>query len=119
MSGCDCQHNTEGVSCERCLPLYNNKPYGKGNSTDQNACERRLRNKTHSPLCDAVLNFLAGCECNGHSLSCTYDSAKGHGVCDNCMDNTEGDMCETCIANFFRDPTKAFDDPDSCIGKMT
>jgi hypothetical protein len=39
LSGCDCQHNTEGDNCERCKPLFNNKPYRAGNSTHPNECE--------------------------------------------------------------------------------
>lgn len=56
------------------------------------------------------------CECHQHSQSCVYDSAKGYGVCLNCADITEGDMCERCIAQFYQDPAKNFDDPGSCIG---
>ena len=46
-----------------------------------------------------------------------YDEGKGFGVCQNCTDNTEGDMCERCKTNFYVDPKKNFDDPGSCIGK--
>jgi len=27
---CVCQHNTAGDSCEKCLPLYNNRPWQAG-----------------------------------------------------------------------------------------
>jgi hypothetical protein len=95
LSGCDCQHNTQGDHCNECLPLYNNKPYQKGNSTHSNECEL--------------------CQCYQHSQSCVYDSNKGYGVCQNCTDNTQGDMCERCITGFYHDPMKNLSDPDSCV----
>lgn len=37
---CDCQHNTEGEDCERCKPLYNNKPWMPATSdSEHNPCE--------------------------------------------------------------------------------
>ena len=39
---CDCSDNTEGEDCERCKPLYNNKPWGPApNDNDPNPCEGR------------------------------------------------------------------------------
>ena len=36
---CQCQHNTTGVDCERCLPTHNNRPWGMATSTNAHACE--------------------------------------------------------------------------------
>lgn len=37
---CNCQHNTDGIDCERCLPLYNNKPWKAAEATNKpNPCE--------------------------------------------------------------------------------
>lgn len=36
---CECEHNTTGVDCERCLPTHNNKPWGMATSTNAHACE--------------------------------------------------------------------------------
>ena len=36
---CQCQHNTTGVDCERCLPTHNNQPWGTATSTNAYACE--------------------------------------------------------------------------------
>ena len=45
---CDCKHNTEGEDCERCKPLFNNKPWMAATSeNDPNPCEgRHLKIKT-------------------------------------------------------------------------
>eukprot|EP00118_Oscarella_pearsei_P018573 m.191017 g.191017 ORF g.191017 m.191017 type:complete len:2470 (+) comp39439_c2_seq19:33-7442(+) len=93
-SECVCKGNTAGANCERCLPLFNNKPYMRGNSTHTNPCEE--------------------CQCNNHSDSCTYNETKGFGVCNECQHNTMGDMCDQCLPNFFRDAAKAITDPYVC-----
>ena len=37
---CFCQHNTAGRDCEKCLPLYNNKPWKAAEASDKpNPCE--------------------------------------------------------------------------------
>lgn len=37
---CDCKHNTEGEDCERCKPLFNNKPWMPATSdSEPNPCE--------------------------------------------------------------------------------
>ena len=39
---CACMHNTEGINCERCLPLYNNKTWKAAESIYQfNPCESK------------------------------------------------------------------------------
>lgn len=39
---CDCGHNTEGEDCERCKPLFNNKPWMPATSdSEPNPCEGR------------------------------------------------------------------------------
>ena len=39
---CNCVHNTEGVDCERCLPLYNNRTWRPATSSTQiNPCESK------------------------------------------------------------------------------
>ena len=45
---CDCLHNTEGEDCERCKPLYNNKPWMPATSeSEPNPCEGKdLEKKT-------------------------------------------------------------------------
>lgn len=42
---CDCIHNTEGEDCERCKPLFNNKPWMPATSENEpNPCEGRHLN---------------------------------------------------------------------------
>ena len=49
---CSCEHNTEGEDCERCKPLYNNKPWAFATSEDANECEKCDCNK-------CIKNFLS------------------------------------------------------------
>lgn len=50
---CDCYHNTAGDDCERCKPLYNNKPWKAATSKSQpNPCESKylpMVNVQHVP----------------------------------------------------------------------
>lgn len=84
---CDCDHNTMGQKCDVCKPLYNNRPWLLGNSTNAGECLE--------------------CTCNGQAHECVYDSAKGAGVCVNCTDNTSGDRCDTCTSGFYLNPRRA------------
>ncbi|KAJ3611955.1 hypothetical protein NHX12_020234 [Muraenolepis orangiensis] len=89
---CVCRHNTAGDHCERCAPLYNDRPW-------QPADE---------------------CQCHGHAHSCHFDWAawresgqRSGGVCD-CLHDTEGRWCQSCREGFYRDPLRPHGAPDSC-----
>ncbi|XP_041646715.1 usherin [Cheilinus undulatus] len=98
---CAClpESHTEGNNCQRCAPLYNDKPFRSGDQLQPMNCR--------------------ACQCHGHAFSCHYDPQAddqpnehyrgGGGVCDNCMHNTTGKNCELCLSGFFRlegsDPT--------------
>lgn len=72
---CDCLHNTCGTNCDRCCPLYNQRPWKSGPTI----CEQ--------------------CQCHGHATECQYDpiiaeqrssldiygTYSGGGICINCM----------------------------------
>ncbi|XP_013375386.1 PREDICTED: usherin isoform X1 [Chinchilla lanigera] len=83
---------TEGLHCDRCLPLYNDKPFRGGDQVHAFACKP--------------------CQCYGHSTSCHYNASVdpfplehgrgGGGVCDACQHNTAGKNCELCKDYFFR-----------------
>ncbi|KAL1786196.1 laminin subunit gamma-3 [Sigmodon hispidus] len=84
---CDCQHNTTGVDCERCLPFFQDRPWARGTAEDANEC--------------------LPCKCNGHSEECTFDKelfqSTGHGGhCHHCRDHTAGPHCEHCEKNYYR-----------------
>lgn len=83
---CRCQHNTSGVDCEKCLPMYNDKPWARATSSSANQCQR--------------------CECNNKADSCSFDqdlyqrTGRG-GRCVDCRDNTDGPHCERCKDNHY------------------
>ena len=39
---CDCQHFTTGKDCQICLPMYNNRTWLPGNTTNANECQCKL-----------------------------------------------------------------------------
>ena len=80
---CNCHHNTAGDDCERCLPLYNNRPWSRATSRHAQECEL--------------------CECNGLADSCVYDEDIKQGRCIDCQRNTDGANCQNCSAGFYRD----------------
>ena len=77
-SVCECVHNTDGGTCGRCLPLYNDKLWRYGETSNAYPCKI--------------------CDCSGHADSCHYDASLdpfpnsydqgGGGVCENCQSNT-------------------------------
>uniref|UniRef100_A0A673ABM0 Netrin-1 n=1 Tax=Sphaeramia orbicularis TaxID=375764 RepID=A0A673ABM0_9TELE len=82
---CVCTHHTAGDHCEKCAPLYNDRPWrpANGSSGEPNPCQK--------------------CECHGHADSCHFShrawlSSNGTsgGVCDNCQHNTAGRRCQRC-----------------------
>ncbi|XP_027039863.1 laminin subunit beta-1-like [Pocillopora damicornis] len=89
-SKCICERNTDGPNCEKCLPLYNNKPY-----QIREACE--------------------ACECNSHSDSCSYNETKGYGICNDCKHNTTGDMCQLCKETFYRNSAVSQNTTNTCL----
>ncbi|NXB73076.1 LAMB3 protein, partial [Donacobius atricapilla] len=99
---CVCQHNTAGPHCERCAALFNARPWAPAEDGHPHECQR--------------------CDCNGHSSSCHFDpelyrasgGASG-GVCDDCQHNTEGNNCERCKTDFFRNPRRELSHPEACL----
>lgn len=85
---CNCQHNTMGRDCEMCLPLYNDRHWGRATGDSANECKK--------------------CECNGLADRCVFDpdelarNGTHGGVCIDCKENTAGNHCEYCKENFFK-----------------
>lgn len=93
---CECMHNTCGKNCEKCCPLFNQKPFRVGTPQKENRCEK--------------------CQCFGHADECRYNSdidkrslsinirgkMIGGGVCVNCTKFTTGINCEKCLPDYYR-----------------
>uniref|UniRef100_A0A3Q3JLZ6 Netrin-1 n=1 Tax=Monopterus albus TaxID=43700 RepID=A0A3Q3JLZ6_MONAL len=99
---CVCRHNTAGDHCERCAPLYNDRPWQPADGLTGAPHECRK------------------CKCNSHAQSCHFDwmvwrqsGQRSGGICD-CLHNTEGRECQKCKAGFYRDPQQPHTAPDSC-----
>nr|XP_009291422.1 usherin [Danio rerio] len=92
---CAClpESHTHGANCERCIPLFNDKPFRPGDQIQAFNCRP--------------------CQCYGHASSCHYNSSLdphpgehfrgGGGVCDDCTHNTTGRNCERCRSLFYRE----------------
>lgn len=83
---CECKHYTDGSDCEKCLPFYNDAPWGRATSKNAHECKP--------------------CNCNGYSNKCYFDrnlyNLTGHGGhCIDCAANRDGPNCERCKENFF------------------
>lgn len=95
---------TQGARCERCMPLYNNKPFKKGDNLQAYPCQP--------------------CQCYGHADSCIYNSTLdpfpqspsqgGGGVCVNCKHYTTGQFCETCVKYYYRPSGVSLYDVNVC-----
>ncbi|XP_059581857.1 laminin subunit beta-4 isoform X1 [Alligator mississippiensis] len=99
---CICQHNTDGLSCERCKEFYNDAPWRPAEGSQDNSCKQ--------------------CDCNGHSDRCHFEMAvylANHGisggVCDDCQHNTMGQHCDQCKPFFYQDPLRMISDPHACL----
>ncbi|KAM4748899.1 laminin subunit beta-4 [Rhinophrynus dorsalis] len=99
---CVCQHNTDGLNCEKCKEFYNDAPWRPAAASDDNACRK--------------------CNCNGHSEKCHFDMAvyvasdrASGGVCEDCQHNTMGNHCELCKPYFYRNPLREISDPFACV----
>uniref|UniRef100_A0A3B4VG01 Si:dkey-202e22.2 n=1 Tax=Seriola dumerili TaxID=41447 RepID=A0A3B4VG01_SERDU len=91
---CLCTHHTAGDHCEKCAPLYNDRPWrpANGSSGEPNPCQK--------------------CECHGHADSCHFSQrawlssgGTSGGVCDDCRHNAVGRRCQRCRHGYHRHPS--------------
>ncbi|XP_060070524.1 usherin-like [Ylistrum balloti] len=101
---CTSESHTIGDKCDQCDPLYNSKPFKKGDQINAYNCK--------------------ACQCYGHASSCVYDKSLdlfpadhdlgGGGLCINCQHNTAGRFCDTCQPLYYRPVGKSMFDEDVC-----
>ncbi|XP_067360574.1 netrin-4 isoform X1 [Channa argus] len=100
---CLCTHHTAGHHCEKCAPLYNDRPWrpGNGRSGLPNPCQK--------------------CQCHGHATSCHFSQrawlssgGTSGGVCDDCKHNTVGRKCQRCRYGYHRHPSLPLNSPHAC-----
>ncbi|XP_029908001.1 netrin-4 [Myripristis murdjan] len=100
---CVCVHNTAGEHCEKCAPLYNDRPWrpANGSSGEPNPCQK--------------------CECHSHADSCHFSErvwlssgGTSGGVCNNCRHNTVGRRCQRCRHGYHRHPSLPLSSPHAC-----
>lgn len=48
---CECKHFTDGQDCEKCLPFYNDAPWGRATSKNVHECKRKLKWFSFSLFC--------------------------------------------------------------------
>ena len=103
-SACECQHNTGGPSCERCLDSHHQYNWRAG---------------TSDPTADGnSTRYCERCNCNDQTDNCEYKEwanrykmstdiyghQRGGGVCFDCNGNTRGVNCQSCQFDYFRAP---------------
>ncbi|XP_040819775.1 laminin subunit gamma-3 [Ochotona curzoniae] len=86
---CQCDHHTEGLSCERCLPGFYGDPF-----------------LGRADVCQP-------CPCPGQS-ACTTIPESGEVVCTRCPPGQRGRRCEICDDGFYGDPLGLSGRPQPC-----
>uniref|UniRef100_A0A8C3ABH6 Si:dkey-202e22.2 n=1 Tax=Cyclopterus lumpus TaxID=8103 RepID=A0A8C3ABH6_CYCLU len=103
---CLCTHHTAGDHCEKCAPLYNDRPWRPANSSSGESipCQK--------------------CQCHGHADTCHFSQrawlssgGTSGGVCDACRHNTVGRRCKRCRHGYHRHPSLPLDSPHACTRK--
>ncbi|XP_029288398.1 netrin-4 [Cottoperca gobio] len=100
---CLCTHHTAGDHCEKCAPLYNDRPWRPANSSsgESNPCQK--------------------CQCHAHADSCHFSQrawlssgGTSGGVCDDCRHNTVGRRCQRCRHGYHRHTSVPLNSPHAC-----
>ncbi|XP_041351149.1 usherin-like [Gigantopelta aegis] len=102
---CTPASHTRGRLCDECEPLFNNKPFRRGDQVKDYNCQP--------------------CECYGHADSCVYDPSLdpfpkdfdrgGGGKCVDCKHNTTGRFCDVCVDFLYRPEGRSYHALDVCL----
>jgi len=105
---CECDHNTAGKDCEKCRPLFNDRPWRRAAGRNANPCR--------------------ACDCNGLADKCVFDpqlwldsNQVSGGRCIDCQKNTAGIHCERCKEYHYRKTKDDVCNPCNCnqVGSLS
>uniref|UniRef100_T1L473 Laminin subunit beta-1 n=1 Tax=Tetranychus urticae TaxID=32264 RepID=T1L473_TETUR len=99
---CACDHHTTGPNCRQCEPFYQDTEWQPAIGSQTNECKRR--NSQIAAKDEKNLYFYF------YSSHCCIK-----GQCIDCEHNTQGNHCEECKPQFYRDVNRRIDDPYVCI----
>ncbi|XP_047130543.1 multiple epidermal growth factor-like domains protein 8 isoform X1 [Hydra vulgaris] len=93
----DCMHNTIGSTCDKCKPLYVGDPTS---TSGLNCQECRSVCNNNTDICMTKEDFV---KYKHNIMSFSHGPKSVDDVkCYDCQNNSEGDLCDSCIDGFFK-----------------
>ncbi|KAI1289297.1 Multiple epidermal growth factor-like domains protein 8 [Halotydeus destructor] len=113
----ECKNNTQGSECDRCKPFYVGNPVNGGkcvpcmlfcNGHSDICVAPEFINDTHSAIVFEQVTTIK--ELGG----LVQEGSLADAVCLNCLHNTDGVRCESCLPGFFKKGDSLFDVCHAC-----